>query len=220
MDQNPDGSNELRRQNQSYVFFREVQLSDKDEAVGAQGVPLTPGRSIAVDKALHVYGTPFFIEGELPIESERSKTPFHRLMIAQDTGSAITGPARADLYFGAGVEAGKVSGRLRHNMHFVILVPKSLDPAERGRKMPVPDPRPSEKIAKLFPQVDPLKDQPKSQNNGAKPPAAPPAAAVAQAATTPPATAKPVPLPEARPDIKPTRELRRRRQYRHYRGGR
>ena len=102
MEQNPDGANELRRQNKSYVFFREVQLSDKDEAVGAQGVPLTPGRSIAVDKSLHVYGTPFFIEGELPIESEQSKTPFRRLMIAQDTGSAIVGPARADLYFGAG----------------------------------------------------------------------------------------------------------------------
>ena len=113
MDQNPDGANELRRQNRSYVFFREVQLSDKDEAVGAQGVPLTPGRSIAVDKSLHVYGTPFFIEGELPIESEQSKTPFRRLMVAQDTGSAITGPARADLYFGAGAEAGRVSGRLR-----------------------------------------------------------------------------------------------------------
>ena len=92
MEQNPDGANELRRQNRSYVFFREVPLSDKDEAVGAQGVPLTPGRSIAVDKTLHVYGTPFFIEGELPIESEQSKTPFHRLMIAQDTGSAIVGP--------------------------------------------------------------------------------------------------------------------------------
>ena len=130
---------------------------------GAQGVPLTPGRSIAVDKALHVYGTPFFIEGELPIESERSKTPFRRLMIAQDTGSAIVGPARADLYFGAGAEAGKVAGRLRHNARFVILVPNSLDPAARGRKMPVPDARPSEKIAKLFPQVDPLKDQPKDQ---------------------------------------------------------
>ena len=113
MDQNPDGANELRRQNRAYVFFREVQLSDKDEAVGAQGVPLTPGRSIAVDKSLHVYGTPFFIEGELPIESEQSKTPFHRLMIAQDTGSAITGPARADIYFGAGADAGRVSGRLR-----------------------------------------------------------------------------------------------------------
>ena len=154
MEQNPEGANELRRQNKSYVFFREVQLSDKDEAVGAQGVPLTPGRSIAVDKALHVYGTPFFIEGELPIESDRSKTPFRRLMIGQDTGSAIVGPARADLYFGAGAEAGKVSGRIRHNARFVILVPKSLDPAARGRKMPVPDERPSEKIAKLFPQTD------------------------------------------------------------------
>ena len=69
MEENPDEADELRRQNKSYVFFREVQLSDKDEAVGAQGVPLTPGRSIAVDKSLHVYGTPFFIEGELPIES-------------------------------------------------------------------------------------------------------------------------------------------------------
>src|SRR5437762_1756266 len=170
MEQNPNEADELRRQNKSYVFFREVQLSDKDEAVGAQGVPLTPGRSIAVDKSLHVYGTPFFIEGELPIESERSKTPFRRLMIAQDTGSAIVGPARADLYFGAGLEAGKVSGRLRHNARFVILVPKSVDPVARGRKMPVPDDRPSEKIAKLFPQTDPAKDPSREQKSAAKPP--------------------------------------------------
>jgi membrane-bound lytic murein transglycosylase A len=245
MDQNPDGARELRRQNRAYVFFREVQLSDKDEAVGAQGVPLTPGRSIAVDKALHVYGTPFFIEGQLPIESEQTKTPFRRLMIAQDTGSAIVGPARADLYFGAGSDAGRVSGRLRHNMRFVILVPKSLDPAERGRKMPLPDARPSEKIAKLFPQVDPMKDQPKDQQNGAKPPeasatpgakdpakaiepaknavptVAQPTAAVAQASTTQAAAAKAVPLPEARPkNIKPSRDGRRRRHHRYYRRGR
>src|ERR1700761_8299084 len=163
MEQNPDGAKELRRQNKSYVFFREVNLSDKDEAVGAQGVPLTPGRSIAVDKSLHVYGTPFFIEGELPIESEQSKTPFHRLMIAQDTGSAITGPARADLYFGAGADAGKVSGRLKHSMRFVMLVPKSLDPTERAHKLPLPDPRPSAQIAKLFPQTLPAKDATKDQ---------------------------------------------------------
>src|ERR1700737_426796 len=173
MDQNPDGANELRRQNRSYVFFREVQLSEKDEAVGAQGVPLTPGRSIAVDKALHVYGTPFFIEGELPIDSEQSKTPFRRLMVAQDTGSAIVGPARADIYFGAGADAGRVSGRLRNNARLVMLVPKSLDPVARGRRMPLPDVRPSQKIAKLFPQADPLKDQPKSDS---KPPQAPAAA--------------------------------------------
>ena len=222
MEQNPDGANEVRRQNRSYVFFREVPLAEKDEAVGAQGVPLTPGRSIAVDSALHVYGTPFFIEGQLPIESVQSKTPFHRLMIAQDTGSAITGPARADLYFGAGADAGKVSGRLRHNMRFVILVPKSLDPTARGRKMPVPDPRPSEKIAKLFPQVDPLKDQ----KAGAKPAeqdakdtasAALPATSVAQASATQAAVGKPVPLPEARPNIQPSREVRRHRRYRYTR---
>src|SRR5205085_971664 len=125
------------------------------------GVPLTPGRSIAVDKALHIYGTPFFIEGVLPIESDLAKTPFRRLMIAQDTGSAIVGPARADLYLGAGADAGKVAGRFRHNMRFVMLLPKSLDPSARGHKMPLPDARPSEKIAKLFPQGDPAKDAPK-----------------------------------------------------------
>jgi membrane-bound lytic murein transglycosylase A len=216
MDQNPDGAKELRRQNRSYVFFREVQLSDKDEPVGAQGVPLTPGRSIAVDKALHVYGTPFFIEGELPIESEQSKTPFRRLMVAQDTGSAIVGPARADIYYGAGVDAGRVSGRFRHNMRFVILVPKSLDPVGRGRKMPLPDARPSEKIAKLFPQVDPLKDQQKDQKATAPLPAQP-SSATAPASATQAAAAKTVPLPEARPDITPSLDEHRPRRVRHYR---
>ncbi len=233
MDQNPDGAKEVRRQNRAYVFFREVPLSDKDEAVGAQGVPLTPGRSIAVDRSLHVYGTPFFITGELPIESAQSKTPFHRLMIAQDTGSAIVGPARADLYFGAGADAGKVSGRLRHNMRFVMLVPKSLDPVERGHKLPLPDERPSEKIAKLFPQVDPLKDQikdqpkeqskeplkdqskdqSKDQKNAAPAPAA---TAVAQAA---PSTTASIPLPQPRPDMAPALELRH-PHFRRYRHGR
>jgi membrane-bound lytic murein transglycosylase A len=218
MEQNPDGANELRRQNRSYVFFREVQLSDKDEAVGAQGVPLTPGRSIAVDKSLHVYGTPFFIEGELPIESEQSKTPFRRLMVAQDTGSAIVGPARADLYFGAGVDAGKLAGRLRHNMRFVILVPKSLDPLARGHAMPVPAERPSEKIAKLFPQVDPSKDQQKDQKDSTvakDSPATGDAAKAAAPAAIAQAT-QPVPLPEARPEIGPERQVRRHRYHRRY----
>ncbi|WP_082646322.1 murein transglycosylase A [Bradyrhizobium valentinum] len=227
MEQNPNEADELRRQNKSYIFFREVQLSDKDEAVGAQGVPLTPGRSIAVDKSLHVYGTPFFIEGELPIESERSKTPFRRLMIAQDTGSAIVGPARADLYFGAGLEAGKVSGRLRHNARFVILVPKSLDPAARGRKMPVPDERPSEKIAKLFPQTAPSKDPSREQKGIEKPsdvtagtnikPATTPAAGPSQAAAIQAAVAKPVPLPEPRPKVEAVSVKPHQRHLRRYR---
>lgn len=244
MEQNPEGANELRRMNRSYIFFREVQLSEKDEAVGAQGIPLTPGRSIAVDKSLHVYGTPFFITGELPIDSEKSKTAFHRLMIAQDTGSAIVGPARADLYFGAGQDAGKVSGRLKHNIQFVMLVPRSLDPVARGRKMPLPDARPSEKIAKLFPQVlpkdapketakDQTKDQSKDQVKGpdqpnpaastvkdAKAPApaasASPPTTVAQNVTAP----QPVPLPEARPRLESDRNIRRLRYGRRHRNRR
>jgi membrane-bound lytic murein transglycosylase A len=213
MEQNPEGANELRRQNRSYVFFREVQLSDKDEAVGAQGVPLTPGRSIAVDRALHVYGTPFFIEGELPIESDRSKTPFRRLMIAQDTGSAIIGPARADLYFGAGADAGKVSGRLRHSMRFVMLVPKSLDPASRGRKMPVPDARPSEKIAKLFPQIDPLKEEKPADAAATVKQLTPKPAPAATASATSASAA--VPLPEPRPNLTAVRQARPYRRSRH-----
>jgi membrane-bound lytic murein transglycosylase A len=165
-------------------------------------------------------------------------------MIAQDTGGAIVGPARADLYFGAGTAAGKVSGRLRHNMRFVILIPKSLDPVVRGRKMPVPDARPSEKIAKLFPQVDLPKDQPKDQKNvaapgatsaapspkdtakaadkafdsakGAPPKPAQPSTSVALAPATQTVAAK-IPLPEARPNIKPSREVRRPRYARRYR---
>src|SRR5260370_8382035 len=97
-------------------------------------------------------------------------------MIAEDAGSAIVGPGRGDLYLGAGADAGRVSGRLRHNMRFVMLVPKSLDPVARGRKMPLPDPRPSETIAKLFPQTGPSKDQQKDQKNGGQHPSAPRAA--------------------------------------------
>ena len=142
MKENPDGAQEVRRMNRSYVFFRITGLSADKEAVGAQGVPLTAGRSIAVDRAIHVYGTPFFVQAELPIESEKSQNKFRRLMVGQDTGSAIVGPARADIYFGPGAEAGSISGRLRHPGRFTMLVPKALDPAQLARGVPLPRPRP------------------------------------------------------------------------------
>jgi membrane-bound lytic murein transglycosylase A len=221
MDANPDGAKDVRRQNRSYVFFREVQLSDKDEAIGAQGIPLTPGRSIAVDKSLHVYGTPFFISGDLPIESEKSKTPFRRLMIAQDTGSAIVGPARADLYFGGGSDAGKIAGRLKSNARFVMLVPKGLDPVARGRKLPVPDARPSEQIAKLFPQTPPAnvasKDSTKGQDQGKDQPKDQKTASSASMATVGEATTTAVPLPVERPKDAPAPELHHSREHRHVR---
>jgi membrane-bound lytic murein transglycosylase A len=143
MNANPEEGHKLRLRNKSYVFFRQTGLGDNDEPVGAQGVSLTPGRSIAVDRNLHVYGTPFFIQAELPIESEAPTTPFRRLMIAQDTGGAIVGPARADIYWGAGVEAGVISGRFKQPGKFVMLFPNALNPAVEQRDVPLPKPRPA-----------------------------------------------------------------------------
>jgi membrane-bound lytic murein transglycosylase A len=151
---NPQSAEEVLRQNRSFVFFRIVGLSDdrqpKDaqdapherEAIGAQGVPLTPGRSIAVDNALHVYGTPFFIQADLPRSGEKRGVKLDRLMIAQDTGSAIVGPARADIFWGAGDQAGQIAGRVHHPGNFAMLVPRELDPVVAGARMPLPPEKP------------------------------------------------------------------------------
>jgi membrane-bound lytic murein transglycosylase A len=96
----PDEAAKARATNRSYVFFRVTGLTNEGEPVGAQGVPLTPGRSIAVDR-VHGYGTPFFIEADLPIEGRKLASPFRRLMIAQDTGSAIESERRAPISTGA-----------------------------------------------------------------------------------------------------------------------
>jgi membrane-bound lytic murein transglycosylase A len=143
MHDHPDEARELRRKNQSYIFFRSTGLGDEGETFGGEAVRLTPGRSIAVDVPRHTYGTPFFIEADLPLNGVAAKIPFHHLMIAQDTGSAITGPARADIFFGSGDEAGRVAGRVRHLGRFVMLVPREVDPVLAGRKIPLPQPRPT-----------------------------------------------------------------------------
>ena len=149
---NPEAGRELRRLNKSYVFFRETGLAADIEPTGAQGVSLTPGRSLAVDRKLHVYGTPFFIQAELPIDSEQPTTKFRRLMVAQDTGGAIVGPARADIYLGAGEPAGLISGRFKHPGQFVMLFPNEIDPFVALREIPLPKPRPAN-----IPQDDPDK---------------------------------------------------------------
>src|SRR5271169_5487514 len=149
MEAHPDDAKDARRQNKSYVFFRIVDLASEDEPMGAQGVPLVPGRSIAVDRALHVYGTPFFISADLPIANEKTATKFRRLVFAQDTGSAIVGPARADIYFGAGAEAARMAGRIRNPGSFAMLLPRALDPALAARDQPLPRQRPA-----TFAQLD------------------------------------------------------------------
>jgi membrane-bound lytic murein transglycosylase A len=143
MEAYPDQAKEVRRQNKSYVFFRITDLATEDEAVGGEGVALMPGRSIAIDRSLHAYGTPFFIDADLPIANQKLPTKFERLVIAQDTGSAIVGPARADIYFGAGDEAARIAGRIKNPGEFVMLIPRQLDPVGAGEDVPLPMARPS-----------------------------------------------------------------------------
>lgn len=114
----------LMRQNRSYVFFSGAFETKNDLGpLGAQGAPLTKLRSVAVDRSIWPYGTPVFIDALLPWQSP-APTPFRRLAIAQDTGSAILGPARADIFFGAGPQAGERAGEIRHPGDFYVLLPR------------------------------------------------------------------------------------------------
>jgi membrane-bound lytic murein transglycosylase A len=153
---NPQSAEEVQRQNRSFMFFQITGLDDDREPAGAQGVRLTPGRSIAVDNSLHVYGTPFFIQTSLSPTNEKQSITLHRLMVAQDTGSAIVGPARADIYWGAGDEAGRAAAHLRHAGDLAMLVPRDLDPAAAAAQIPLPPERPP-RVAKEPTKTPPQK---------------------------------------------------------------
>jgi membrane-bound lytic murein transglycosylase A len=119
--QNPQRLNELLWSNPRYVFFREEPLSDLDAASGprgAQGVPLTPGRSIAVDKDAIPFGAPVWLASSGPGAN------LQRLVFAQDTGSAIVGAVRADYFAGWGPEAGELAARLKQPLRLWVLVPR------------------------------------------------------------------------------------------------
>ena len=115
---NPDKLPELLNSNGSYVFFRE-QPGDTPGPVGSLGVPLTPGRSLAVDTRVVPLGAPVFLSTTLP----NSTQPLNRLMAAQDTGGAIKGAVRADFYWGSGDEAGAQAGRMRQTGRLWVLLP-------------------------------------------------------------------------------------------------
>ncbi len=118
---NPGRVNELLWANPRYVFFREEPLPDPALGPrGAQGVPLTPGRSIAVDPKSVPYGTPVWIVTTEPL----SNTPLRRLVLAQDTGSAIVGAVRADFFWGWGVDAAEQAGRMRQPLQMWALWPR------------------------------------------------------------------------------------------------
>lgn len=123
----------LLHRNQSFVFFRLDATAPPDAGpIGAQGLRLTALRSIAVDRTIWPYGVPVWIDVVAPWESE-APSRFARLTIAQDTGSAILGPARADIFHGAGARAGLHAGATRHRGAFVALLPKGETPKDRAR---------------------------------------------------------------------------------------
>ena len=114
---------DIMQRNRSYVFFKlEIDFDPEDGPTGGANIALSPLRSIAVDRAIWPYGLPFWIDAELPWRAD-APSPFRRLMIAQDTGSAILGPARADIFFGGGDEAGARAGAIRHPGVFTVLLP-------------------------------------------------------------------------------------------------
>jgi membrane-bound lytic murein transglycosylase A len=111
--------------NTSFVFFREEAVTDPDlGAVGAQLVNLTPRRSLAVDRAVWMFGTPLWLATKHPPEA--GGNPFNHLMIAQDTGTAIKGAARGDIYWGWGDEAAWNAGHMKSPGTLVALLPKTL----------------------------------------------------------------------------------------------
>lgn len=115
--QNPQRTQELLWSNPRVVFFKEEALNDNpDGPRGAQGVALTPGRSIAVDPGSIPYGTPVWL-------TSSGAQPLQKLVLAQDTGSAITGAVRADYFAGTGTQAGELAGRLKQPLRMWVLWP-------------------------------------------------------------------------------------------------
>lgn len=119
---------ELLRENRSFIFFRRIEtLGEADGPIGAAGLPLTPMGSIAVDPAHHPYGSLLFASAPgLAVEGK----PFRQLLVAQDTGSAIVGPGRGDLFTGSGERAGALAGTIRHPCAFTALLPR--EPEQDG----------------------------------------------------------------------------------------
>lgn len=127
---NPKQRDALLRENRSFIFFREVvETSDHLGPIGAASLPLVPGRSLAVDLHKMSLGLPVYVEAGL--SDIDGLQDLARLLIADDTGSAIKGLARGDLFIGSGDRAGQIAGDIRHGATMTILLPNALAGARR-----------------------------------------------------------------------------------------
>lgn len=112
--------------NQSFVFFRELTGAQAAHTIGVDEIALTPGRSLAVDAGVHAIGTPVYVSS--PALEHMAPGGLHRLMIAQDVGSAIKGPERGDIFAGTGTAAGAIAGITKHPGRFFVLLPRGYTP--------------------------------------------------------------------------------------------
>ena len=125
----PEQADEVMQLNPSYVFFREVR---GDGPLGSQGVPLEPGRSLAVDRGYHPMGAPVWLDATAPDADDaeaQEGMSLQRLMVAQDTGGAIRGPVRGDVFWGGGERGAEIAGRMKNRGRMWVMLPKSI--AER-----------------------------------------------------------------------------------------
>jgi len=124
LDNNPDKADELMQKNASYIFFRELKTTGP---IGAQGVVLTPERSLAVDRKWMPLGVPIWLETEV-LDGPNDTTPktFNRLLMAQDTGGAIRGPVRGDVFWGNGERAYERAGAMKSEGNYWILLPNAV----------------------------------------------------------------------------------------------
>jgi len=119
IDQNPAAGQQLMRKNGSYIFFRVLK---GDGPIGAAGTVLTPGRSLAVDPRYIPYGVPVWLNSTFPGKQNR---PLQRLLISQDTGSAIKGVIRGDVFWGFGPKAGDLAGAMNEQGEYYVLLPRT-----------------------------------------------------------------------------------------------
>ena len=127
LEANPEVGVEVMNRNASFVFFREL---EGEGPIGTLGVALTPGRSLAVDRQFLPLGAPVWIEGTVPGLEAGSEEHFARLMVAQDTGGAIKGPVRGDVFWGNGDEAAERAGRMRNEGRLWLLLPRAVSVRE------------------------------------------------------------------------------------------
>ena len=136
--ENPAEAPALLRENKSFVFFRELPPPAAigpdgprpDGPLGAQGLPLSPGRSLAVDRSHLAMGLPLWLAASRP-DAQAGEAQINRLMLAQDTGGAIRGAVRGDVFWGHGDDAEAIAGAMKHPGRYWLLLPKSVAAALR-----------------------------------------------------------------------------------------